>query len=188
MMLHLDWTHTNCPSVTVVKNVLSSSNAFLFNPEVSFIWEESRSQFGRDSFFDSHTKVSTLVKMCVQPQNIAYCVRRIYVQMLRLKKVHIRIVNCQGFVARSLAGCGSVVNFSKRMESHTEIFFKRVASTQLAVTATVDGQPELPWGHCAQVRGEPHSLVRCVTGSRSGAIAPSFLAERSDDLPASACR
>ena len=106
-MQNLKWTFMTCPSLGVVKSILASASAMLLNQDVMFIWDESRCKFGRDSFFDYHTKIATCVKLCgnnANPSSLVYVVRRIYVQMLRLK-------NNNPYSDRDLSGYGGTINY-----------------------------------------------------------------------------
>ena len=87
-MQNLKWTFMTCPSLGVVKSILASASAIFLKQDIMFLWDESRCKFGRDSFFDYHTKIATVVKLCggtTNPSNLVYAGRRICVQILRLK-------------------------------------------------------------------------------------------------------
>ena len=75
----------------------------------------------------------------------------------------------EGTIARMLWQRGYL---SKLMKSHPDIFLKRDANTQLAVTADVDGQPELPWVIARKCVENPTRLFDVLMGPDRE---PSFL-------------
>ena len=84
----------------------------------------------------------------------------------------LRLKNANPYSDRDLSGYCGTINYmlwqrsyvAKLMKSHPDIFLTRDADTQLAVTADVDGQPELPWVIARKCVENPARLYDVLMG------------------------